>query len=564
MYVDSTTLAALTDEFAATLVGGRVQDLVVAGERSFGLEIYAGGARHNLLISADPKAARAQVVEGRIRRGVELPSTLALLMRKYVEGARLVQVSQPPWERILCFDFSGGEGEVRLIAELMDQRSNLILTVAGEILDSLRRVGGEGRARVILPRKPYVPPPPQVKSLPHEVTESALAAILRETPDAPAWRALVGRIAGVSPLLGREIVFRAGEDADAPAFDLSVDILFQVYHTLIDELLARRWQPCVVPSKDGVRAFAAYPLTCLGPSQPAATMSAALTAYYAAPARTDPYKSGKRTVGRQVEGAAGRVTRKLAALEREAAKAVEIETLRQQGELIMAYASTIRPRQTELVEQYEPDSPPLAIPLNPSLSAVQNARAYFERYEKAKRAAADVPALIRAARQEASYLEQLATDLDLAESWPEIDAVREELQRAGYWQGPAHRGPQSGKPGIRRLVTEDGFVILVGRNAEQNHRLVTEKSKPDDLWLHARDVPGSHVLIRFDGRPIPEAVALLAARLAAYFSAARGEASVEVVIAERRHVRPLKGGRPGQVTVRRERVVAVRPEKQAR
>jgi len=565
MYVDSITLAALADELNTLLADGRVQDVTITSDLSFGLEIYAHQQRRYLLITIEPKAARCHLVAEKFRRGVETPSTVALLIRKYVEGARLISVSQPAWERILYFDFSSPEGEVRLIAEFMDQRSNLILTAEGEILDSVRRIGrADNRRRVILPRRTYEPPPAQDKITPDQVSESKLTAFLRSEPDSPAWKVLVSAVSGISPLLAREIIFRACEDASAPAFDLSPGIVFQSFSAIISDVLARRWSPCIVPADDGegVRAFAAYRLTYPGKSQPAESMSAALAAYFASPAAIpDPYVRSKDVVRKQVNDAAQRINRKMASLERQSAKAADIETLRKQGELILAYASTIKPAQTELVAQYDPDGPPLTIPLDPDRSAARNARAYFDRYDKAKRAAADVPGLVAAAQREADYLAQLATDLDLAESWPEIDSVREELQKAGYWQGTKLGGPKSGKPGVRRLTTPEGFVILVGRNAEQNHVLVTEKSKPDDWWLHARNVTGSHVIIRNDGRPIPEGVIQQAAELAAYYSSARSEANVEVIVTERRHVRPLKGGRPGQVTVKREQVVTVQPRK---
>src|SRR5262245_35122421 len=129
MYVDSITLAALTDEFNNLLAGGRVQDVTITSPASFGLEIYNIHQRHHMMVSADPKTPRCHLVEGKFRRGVEQPSTFALLIRKHLEGARLNAVEQPAWERIITFDFSGPEGDVRLIAEMMDQRSNLILTV---------------------------------------------------------------------------------------------------------------------------------------------------------------------------------------------------------------------------------------------------------------------------------------------------------------------------------------------------------------------------------------------------------------------------------------------------
>src|SRR5689334_13007472 len=153
MYVDAVTTAAIADELNRKILGGRVQAIVEVDEHSVGFEIYAG-QRYYLLASINPKAARCHLVTEKFRRGVEHPSTLGLLLRKYVDGARLNAITQPPWERILHFDFSGNLGDTRLIVETMDKRSNILLTAEGDILDSLKRVGSDqNRYRVMLPGK---------------------------------------------------------------------------------------------------------------------------------------------------------------------------------------------------------------------------------------------------------------------------------------------------------------------------------------------------------------------------------------------------------------------------
>jgi predicted ribosome quality control (RQC) complex YloA/Tae2 family protein len=563
MYFDSFTTAAIAAELN-TLLGGRVQAIVEPDELSVGLEIYAQRKRHYLLISAQPRSARCHLVPARLRRGVEHASPLGLLLNKYVEGARLSAVAQPPWERILWLDFSGPQGDTRLIAEIMDQRSNIVLTVGDDILDCIKRVWPEkNRYRTLLPGQPYTPPPPQRKLPPDRLTIGLLEEFLQQTPDTPAWEVLVERLAGISPLLAREVVYRACDEPEAPAFDLSAERLYAVFSALLSEAQLGNWTPCVIPSEegDGYRAYAAYALTHLAPYQPVESISEAITVYYGAPVGLEAYGTAKTRVQMQIDSAIERVRHKLAALEREALEAGKIDLLRKQGELILAYGPGLAPGQRQLVAQYAPDEPPLIIELDPELSPVENAKRCFERYEKAKRAAADVPALLANAEGEIAYLEQLATDLKLAENWPEIDAVREALQEAGYWRGERMRGPRGGKPGIRRFSTPDGFVILVGRNAGQNHALVTERSTPADWWLHARGVPGSHVIVKNDGRPIPEQVIQKAAQLAAYYSAKRDEASVEVDVTERRYVRPIKGGKPGQVTYKHERTLTVQPSK---
>nr|MBN1228264.1 NFACT family protein [Anaerolineae bacterium] len=562
MYVDSVTIAALAAEFQSKLVGGRVQALYEIDSYAVGFEIYAHRRRHYLYMTADPTAARCHLVPDRLRRGAVVSSPLGLLLKKYVDGAGLVNITQPRWERVLHVDFSGHEGTTRLIVELMDKRSNLILTVGNDILDSIKRVdASQNRYRQILPGRPYIPPPPQDKLSPDNLTLSSIDRILKQEPEAQVAQLLVQQIAGISPLFAREIIFFASGDPTAQAYDVSAGMVYAALTQRIQDVVKGNFQPCIVPVEDGetFRAFAAYPLTHLGRWQSVESISEAMAIYFGAPAGQEAYAPAKDHVRHELDGALEQAQRKLAALERELKEPAEIDTLRKQGELILAYGATLRPGQSALRAKYAPDEPELVIPLDPSLSYPENAREYFDKYEKAKRAAADVPALKKQAAQELAYLEQLSTDLSLAESWPEIDAVREALQDAGFWKGPRRKGPSGGKPGLRRFEIGDDFVILVGRNAEQNHQLLTQKSGGDDLWLHARGVPGSHVIIKSDGRKIPEEVIRRAAQLAAYYSASRDDTQVQVDVTERRFVRPIKGGGPGMVTYRNERTLPVKP-----
>ena len=223
--------------------------------------------------------------------------------------------------------------------------------------------------------------------------------------------------------------------------------------------------------------------------------------------------------------------------------------------LILATLAAAGPSWQREPPPFTEDTAPLVIALDPNLSAVENAQSYFRRYEKSKAAVADLPRLIKKARLEAAYLEQLGVDLDLAGNRPEIDEVRTALADAGY--APVKRGsqPQRGQP-LRR-TSEDGLLILVGRSARQNHEVTFRRAAPDDLWLHAVDQPGSHVVVKSGGGVVLERTLLQAASLAAYYSAGRGESSVLVAYTERRYVRQIRGAGPGMVTYRHEKTVRV-------
>jgi predicted ribosome quality control (RQC) complex YloA/Tae2 family protein len=201
------------------------------------------------------------------------------------------------------------------------------------------------------------------------------------------------------------------------------------------------------------------------------------------------------------------------------------------------------------------------IELDPEISPVANAKLLFRDYEKGKRAAAEIPQRAAQARLELDYLDQLATDLELAGNWPEIDEVRDALEGAGFWHQPAPARPRGGAPGPLRIVSEDGFVIWVGRNSRQNEMVTFRRGSADDLWLHARGVPGGHVIIKTGGRAVPERTLRLAAQLAAGHSAARNEGDVPVDVVPRHRVRRLPGSkaRPGMVTYSEEETLRVKP-----
>ncbi len=563
MNFDAVTMMALVDELRDTLRGGRVQDSVQIDAATFGLEVYAARQRHYLLLSADQRWPRLYLSSQKLRRGVPTPSPLGLLLRRYVEGARIERIAQPLWERVLTLELDGPEGVFSLICEPMERRANVLLVRDdGVIVDCARRVGAaENRVRQSLPGRPYVPPPPQkLKRDPFTLTPSLLADMLDGAPGERTRQLLTRRLLGFSPQLAKEITYRATGGVNTKAADTRARALFEAIQEFLGRVEAHAWQAGVVVGESGlVEAFSVYPLTYLGGWQPVASVSAALERYYGAIVGEDAYDAAKKPIQAVLEEAKTRVHKRLEALRKSLADESELERLRKSGELLLAYQYSVRPGQTALSAQYDFDEPPLEIPLDPTLSALENAKRYFARYEKAKRARAHVPELVSTAEGELAYLEQLETDLALASSWPEIAEVQEALQQNGYWRGTHTFGPRGGKSAPLRVVTEEGYVIWVGRNARQNDLVTFKKGQAHDWWLHARGVPGAHVIVRAEGGHVPEHVLLRAAALAAYYSRARDETRVSVDITRRKYVRKIKGGKPGMVTYRNERTVEVQP-----
>jgi predicted ribosome quality control (RQC) complex YloA/Tae2 family protein len=572
MSQDALTLAAIRDELCELLVGGRVQRVIRPTELSIGLEIYTG-RRYQVLLSADPVSDGVALSDERLRRGVDNASPLQLLLRKYVDGSRLLEILQPPLERVLLWRFGGAEGTVVLICEIMGRLSNLVLVGDdGVVLDAARRVPARiNRYRTTLPGGPYVPPPPQDRPAPQSLDARGWAAELAaQSGTLP--RRLVQVARGISPLIAREITWRAtaSHDPALPLSDAGHENLVRAVQTLYRGLDDHRWEPSMgYQMQDGQRvavAYAPYPLTHLDAWEPIASISRAALVPRGQARAHDPYAQVRADLRTLIAEQVSRQRARLEALERASVSEQELADLQFQGEAILAMAWAIAPGQQTLVvtradvtgEEGPEAQREITIPLDTALSAADNAQAIFRAYRKRQAAGAQVPALIEESEQELAYLEQLLNDVNMAEDRPALDQVEAALHEAGYVSARPKR-VSSAASGPLQVHTPEGALILVGRNSRQNEEVTFRLSAPQDLWLHAHGVPGAHVVLRSGGRAPDEEELLQAAALAAYYSSARDERQVQVDVTERRHVRRMPGGRPGMVTYRGERTLLVDP-----
>ena len=572
MHFDALTLAAVADELRETVAGGRVQQIVLPDRRSVALEIYAHQQRRYLLLSAHPQASRVHLLEHKPRRGVPKETPLLLLLRKYVRSARLESVELPvPFERVLFLRFHHAQHDATTLAvEPIGQLGNLILMNAdGRILDALVRVpAGENAQRVLLPRRIYQLPPPQDRSSPIEENDDAYlldAPPVEDegggtpTPSSPLWRSLLNRFAGVSPTLAREAAWRATGDANAPGTAHAFADACRELGSLWSLADRGDWTPGIaVDEQDGVAAFAPYELHFCGEFVQTDSVSAAVAAFYAAQERDvsssrDEYAGMRGGVAALIQQAQARVQSQLRALSADEPAPGEPERVRTQAEWLLALSSQIMqkmPRpgaqegfslqddwaavtrapngQMQLVvlaaagsmsgqlaagEESEAEAGELTVPLDPKRSPVEQAERMFDRAAKMERAARIIPQRRASLEADQAYLQQLESDLDLAQNQPEIVAVREALREAGYLRKRPNRRDKT--PADRskplRFLSPEGFPILVGRNARQNEIVTFTEAGRDDLWLHVRDGPGAHVVIRCGGQ-LPSALTRTARR----------------------------------------------------
>lgn len=585
MHFDALTLACITAEFQASLVGGRVQQVLMPDAASIGFEIYANHQRHYLVAVTDAKKSRVQVVTQKLRRGVEQPTPLLLLLRKYVRGALLTAVTQPtPTERVLLLDFDHPEqGTTQLVLEIMGQRSNvLLLNPGGQIMECLRRVWpGERVQRELLPGRRYTPPPVQEKLLPYDdgTPEYYAKLELLTKLNGVLWRVLVEQMTSVSPSQAREVAWRANGESEAPAQAVHFLALAQALQELWSPLTTGEWQPGLWQESGRFVGFSAYVGHVRGEFVPYPSMNQALERYFAqsesneAQSQADAYAGLRTILEEQLQQAQHRVERQLAATLADEPAPGEVEQLRMEAEWLLALSSQIQTGQTELVVPLEGQH--LTIRLDPDQSPIEQAEAWFKRAAKLERAAEIIPERRKQLESELAFLAQMAEDLQQATNQPELLSVREELEVAGLLprtpvkplvktigkaKGKAAGKPKANQPTepqLLRYYSPQGFEIVVGRNARQNEQITFDVAKAEDLWLHARGAPGSHVIIRTGGQPIQPETLRMAAQLAAYYSKLRGESAVTVIFTPRRFVSRAPGGHTGQVLVREEETVTV-------
>ncbi len=579
MAFDSKVMAAVVEELNQRLLGGRISKIYQPEPDELALLCYANGENHRLLLSAHPRHARVHLTQIE-KRNPPTPPMFCMLMRKYVEGGRIVAIEQAGRDRICRIairnaDELGNPVTYLLVAEVMGKHSNLVLlNPQGRIIDAIRRITEEvNRHRELLPGLPYIAPPPTGKLDPAAATGPVLA---QADPDLPAWQAVLERVDGLGPLLSREAVCRAGAPADAPLRAVDPDRLAAAVRELAD---ARDWSPRLLYDPQGrLKEFHVLPLRHWpGRAEDGfPSVSACLDAYFGRRAEEERFLSLRGSLARLVRDEAARVRRKLKAQEESLAAAESAEAYRLQAELITANLWQITKGMTEVrvVNYYDPEGSEMVIPLDPALSPSENAQAYYRRYQRARSGLAAIQEQLARSRAELAYLEQVEVTLEQAESLPDLEEVRRELAAEGYLrEGASRRGSEPGRrqaagdgkeQALQRPITlrsSDGLEIWIGRNNRQNDYLTLKLASPQDLWFHTKEIPGSHVILRVPpGKEVPERSILEAAALAAYHSKARQSSGVPVDYTARKHVRKPAGARPGMVIYDNHKTLWVTPD----
>ena len=566
MPMDGLTLGFIARELKKELLDGRIEKVTQPEKDMLLLLIRAQGKNQRLLLSAAPSFARAHITRTVYQNPLDAPM-FCMLMRKHLQAGRITGIEQLGGDRILKItvenkDELGDSAPRELYLELMGRHSNLTLVKEGRIVDAIRHVSGDmSRVRQALPGLPFILPPEQDKIDPAAITDDGLLSRLQDLKG-PLDKALAASIRGLSPASAREIAFRVTGLHRADIRETDVPGIARAVCAFLKRLPDMD-APTVQMNPDGLMAdVLPFPYLSLETSlqRPCASLSAGLDDFYTGRDRRDRMNQKSASLKKLVKTILERDEKKLALQEEELTAGAKIEEYRIAGELLTAQAYLV-PRGAENVQLqnfYDPQGGMIDIALDVALTPAQNAQKYFKRYRKA-RVAQD---LAREQKEktlaEITMLEQALFDLEGSETEQDLSDVRLALETAGLVRPSGGRNggkkrPKAPESAPMRFQSSDGTEIIVGKNSAQNDQ-VTGSARGGDTWLHAKDMPGSHVIIR--GENVSADTLAMALRLAAWYSRGKG-AAVPVDYTLRRNVKKPGGSPAGFVIYTHQKTVMV-------
>lgn len=550
MSFDTLIMKAVTDELRSELTGAPVQRVYEPERSVIIIHLFTQGRQPGLLFSTDSKYARLHLTDKRYQSKAQ-PSPFCMLLRKYLVGGRAVSFTNPPLERILEIAFEPPEGmpPVKLIAEIMSRRSNLILVNDKEIILGAARTASwdKNPKRAIMPGEIYRPAPPQNKLNPLEMNQEVFDGTLQSLIDGGRTpeQALFSSVEGISPLTARELLYRSSW-ADSAHRD-SIQRLFGEVKKIFPESSAGKLQPILLPAR---KLYAAIPLTHLHLEEQNkySSVNKMLDYFYDDLIKTARDKLLKEQLNNAVERRLNSLHKKQREQEKELQAAAKAPQYRLYGELLLAYGKQI-PKGVESVvlpDLYNPEEK-VTVPLNPSKSVSANAQKHFSRYLKAKKGQDQIRKQLKKTKAEIDYCQGLFYTIETSAE-DSVEEIRQEMVEAGFL-----REKQKGQlkrvytPQPLSFKTSSGRTILVGRNNRQNDHITFKLAVRRDTWFHVRQLPGSHVVLKEAAYPPPPEDIEEAAFLAAYFSRGRENSAAAVDYTEVRHVRRRPGGKPGFV-----------------
>lgn len=579
MALDGITVHCIVDELSRLLTDGRIDKIHQPQKDEISMTIRCFGTNYRLLLSASASHPRAQITSSTKENPLQAPM-FCMVLRKHLSGSKITRIHQPGCERILFLETEGRNemGDVAqktLVLELMGKYSNLILVdqQTGLILDSIKHVTHEiSSVREVLPGKAYQLPPSQNKADGLLATPASFLSVLSEKQGQTIEKAIYQSFTGISPALAAEICTRAdlyGATRVEELTDFQQNTLAASFCALMADVKENLWAPALYYDEKGLPAdFSPLPYTNWnGKKEEFSSISAVIEAFYGRRDTMYHIRQKAHDMRRLVQSNIERCVKKKEIQLRTRQDNKNMEKWRLKGELITANIYAIPKNATTFsaVNFYDESMPQVEIALDPTLSPAENAARYFQKYNKAKRTLAALAIQEEQNDKELAYLEGVLVAIDACTEEADLKDIRDELISEGFLRhkGGKKQDKRQKKSRPMHFLSSDGYHIYVGKSNLQNDELTLRFAKSNDIWLHTKNLPGSHVIIATDNHPdaVPEQTMLEAANLAAFYSKGKDSSKVPVDYCLRRFVKKPNGAKPGMVIYETNQTFYITPDR---
>ncbi|MBD5459159.1 MAG: fibronectin/fibrinogen-binding protein [Lachnospiraceae bacterium] len=559
MAFDGITIASIVKELNQNLTGGRIYKIAQPESDELLLTIKNNGSQYRLLLSADASLPLVYLTDKNKQSPMTAPG-FCMLLRKHLQNARILDITQPGLERIIRIRLEhlnemGDLCEKTLVIEIMGKHSNLIFCNENMIIDSIKHISGMvSSVREVLPGREYFIPQTQDKQDPlafSEYTAHDFTERLASMP-MPLYKALYCAYTGLSPVMAQEICYRADLDGDLPANAQDAEALerlYNVFTALLKQIATGDFLPNIIYEKKTPVEFAALPLTLYADKESVSfdSISQVLEHYYEEKNTLTRIRQKSADLRKIVQTALERNIKKYDLQRKQIQDTEKREKYRIYGELLNTYGYDVEPgaKSMEALNYYTNEM--ITIPLDDTLTPSENAKKYFDKYGKLKRTFEALSDLTIEVKQKIEHLESIAAALDIALQEEDLVQIKEELIESGYIRrkGGNKKAKITSKP--FHYISSDGFHIYVGKNNYQNDELTFKTATGNDWWFHAKGMPGSHVIVKTEGKELPDRTFEEAARLAAYYSKGREQEKVEIDYLQKKNVKKPNGAKPGFV-----------------
>ncbi|NBH12801.1 fibronectin/fibrinogen-binding protein [Lachnospiraceae bacterium] len=557
MAFDGIVIANLVKELNENILNGRITKIAQPETDELLLTVKGNSGQIRLVLSASASLPLIYLTKQNKPSPMTAPN-FCMLLRKHIANGRITKISQPYMERIINFEIEhlnelGDLCKKQLIVEIMGKHSNIIFCEENhKIIDSIKHISAQvSSVREVLPGRTYFIPRTQEKCNPLATSQEEFFDKVFSQPQT-LQKSIYIAYTGVSPVIASELCYRAGLDGDRPSSALSSEEKLHLFHHfswMAEDVKTGRFAPNIIKNGKEPVEFSAVSLTQYAnlnvTSYP--DISTVLETYYSDRNAYTRIRQKSADLRKIISTILERNRKKYDLQLKQLKDTEKREKYKVYGELINTYGYHLEEGAKNLTAENYYTSEMITIPLDPQLTPQENAQKYFDKYNKLKRTFEALTGLTLETHEEIQHLESIATSLDIAVSEDDLTQIKEELTQYGYIKKKHNGKKEKIKSRPFHYLSTDGFHIYIGKNNFQNDDLTFKFAAGNDWWFHAKGMPGSHVIVKTNGEPLPDRAFEEAGRLAAYYSKGRENDKVEIDYLEKKHVKKPKGSKPGFV-----------------